>query len=165
MFSLILIFGFILLGLKIFMVFSCWNRTMATYLILISLLASLPVSFFPYHHNTVAWQLPTHPACAMFVSNHETRHDGIPPSSSSSSSSSSTGTSSSLCPCQPSTSVYLGKWYDVATVCANYHVEHHDFPEVRLGDEYNGRQYLHLWFLVFWYQYIWVIPSAFTSPS
>jgi len=106
-----------------------------------SLLLQILACFF-YTRIAVAWQLPTHPACAMFVSNHETRHRGIPPSSppSSLTSTSSTSTSLSSTPsttssspppaCQPSTSVYLGQWYDVATVCANYHVEHHDFPEV-----------------------------------
>merc|ERR1740138_1257245 len=34
--------------------------------------------------------------------------------------------------CQPSSSVYLGRWYDVLCLCSNYHVEHHDFPEVPL---------------------------------
>jgi len=125
----------------------------------------------------VGWQLPTHPACAMFVSNHESRtvtttattnartnsndedsgNDRGGSSSSSSSSSSSgrnsrnskdggvgrtrdekdAGTQRSdlssevlTTSCQPSTSVYLGKWFDVACVHSNYHVEHHDFPEV-----------------------------------
>jgi fatty acid desaturase len=68
--------------------------------------------------SEVAWQLPTHPACAMFMSNHESREVH--------SSSATTST------CQPSSSVYLGRWYDVLCLCSNYHVEHHDFPEIPL---------------------------------
>ena len=63
----------------------------------------------------VAWQLPTHPACAMFVTNHgsaEARDGGD---------------------CRPSSSIYIGSgysWFDWLCGFSNYHVEHHDFPEM-----------------------------------
>ncbi|CAK9001426.1 unnamed protein product [Durusdinium trenchii] len=64
----------------------------------------------------VAWQLPIHPACGMFVSNHGSgkRVDGQ---------------------CAPSASLYVGDpwgWFDWVCLFANYHVEHHDFPDIPL---------------------------------
>mmetsp|Transcript_56869 Transcript_56869/g.176998 ORF Transcript_56869/g.176998 Transcript_56869/m.176998 type:complete len:520 (-) Transcript_56869:14-1573(-) len=64
----------------------------------------------------VAWQLPVHPACAMFVSNHGSgrRADGR---------------------CAPTSSLYVGgPWglYDWVCLFSNYHLEHHDFPDVGL---------------------------------
>lgn len=32
--------------------------------------------------------------------------------------------------CQPTASVYLGAWYDWLCCFSNFHVEHHDFPDV-----------------------------------
>ena len=32
--------------------------------------------------------------------------------------------------CQPTASIYVGKWFDWLTAFSNYHVEHHDFPIV-----------------------------------
>lgn len=64
----------------------------------------------------VAWQLPLHPACAMFVSNHGSRK-----------------TASGEC--VPTSSLYLGPewgWYDWACIFTNYHLEHHDFPDIGL---------------------------------
>jgi len=59
----------------------------------------------------VGWQLPIHPASAMFVSNHPSldSNDGT---------------------CQPTASIYLGDWYDTLCCYSNYHLEHHDFPDV-----------------------------------
>lgn len=64
----------------------------------------------------VAWQLPLHPACAMFVSNHGSGKcaDGR---------------------CAPTSSLYVGEpWglYDWVCLFSNYHLEHHDFPDVGL---------------------------------
>jgi len=59
----------------------------------------------------VGWQLPVHPACAMFVSNHPSLQ--------------SPGGG-----CQPTGSIYVGPWYDWLTAFSNYHTEHHDFPDV-----------------------------------
>lgn len=64
----------------------------------------------------VAWQLPFHPGCAMFVSNHGSGRclDGR---------------------CAPSSSLYIGGpwgWYDWVCMFSNYHLEHHDFPDVGL---------------------------------
>ena len=61
--------------------------------------------------SEVAWQLPTHPACSMFVSNHGsvTEH---PQGSVAGEGGGGTAFSSA---CQPSTSVYVGgaySWYD-----------------------------------------------------
>eukprot|EP00591_Stephanopyxis_turris_P013537 CAMPEP_0195510460 /NCGR_PEP_ID=MMETSP0794_2-20130614/3099_1 /TAXON_ID=515487 /ORGANISM="Stephanopyxis turris, Strain CCMP 815" /LENGTH=487 /DNA_ID=CAMNT_0040637887 /DNA_START=290 /DNA_END=1753 /DNA_ORIENTATION=+ len=62
------------------------------------------------------WSVPPHPACAMFVTNHG-------------SSSSGKGEND----CVPSSSTYAGKWYSVFTLGTNYHVEHHDFPNIPLN--------------------------------
>jgi len=64
----------------------------------------------------VAWQLPIHPACAMFVSNHGSGKcaDGK---------------------CAPSSSLYVGDawgWFDWVCLFSNYHLEHHDFPDIPL---------------------------------
>lgn len=32
--------------------------------------------------------------------------------------------------CQPTRSTYIGKWYDFVCLNTNFHVEHHDFPNV-----------------------------------
>lgn len=72
----------------------------------------------------VGWQLPVHPASAMFVSNH--------PSLEMPNGSDDSGVNG----CQPTASVYLGGWYDWLCCFSNYHIEHHDFPDVpafRLG--------------------------------
>lgn len=70
--------------------------------------------------SELAWQLPIHPAVAMFISNHPSY------------------TTSSLegqgQVCQPTSSVYMD-WnplFDWVCAYTNYHVEHHDFPEVPL---------------------------------
>jgi fatty acid desaturase len=56
--------------------------------------------------------VPIHPASAMFVSNHGSLK--------------SPGDGS----CQPTASVYLGEWYDWLCCFSNFHIEHHDFPDV-----------------------------------
>ena len=64
----------------------------------------------------VGWQLPIHPASAMFVSNHpslDSPEDGA-----------------GVAGCQPTTSCYLGSWFDWLCCFSNYHTEHHDFPDV-----------------------------------
>jgi len=61
----------------------------------------------------VGWQLPVHPSCVMFVSNHPSLEQ---PGGG----------------CQPTASIYVGKWFDWLTAFSNYHVEHHDFPNVPL---------------------------------
>lgn len=81
----------------------------------------------------VAWQLPVHPACAMFVSNHGSgkRLDGS---------------------CAPSASLYVGEswgWFDWVCLFSIYHLEHHDFPDIpllklpelsRIAPEFYGRE-------------------------
>jgi len=57
-----------------------------------------------------AWQLPFFPAAALFVSNHGALDDATP----------------------PTRSVYGGGAFDALCVAANYHTEHHDFPDVPL---------------------------------
>jgi len=64
----------------------------------------------------LAWQLPIHPGCGMFVSNHGSgrRADGG---------------------CAPTASLYVGgAWgvFDWICMFSNYHLEHHDFPDVGL---------------------------------
>ncbi|EOD25982.1 hypothetical protein EMIHUDRAFT_237254 [Emiliania huxleyi CCMP1516] len=67
----------------------------------------------------VGWQLPIHPASAMFVSNHPSldapRGEGVGG-------------------CQPTASIYLegaaGEAFDWLCCFSNYHTEHHDFPDV-----------------------------------
>ncbi|CAJ1415659.1 unnamed protein product [Effrenium voratum] len=64
----------------------------------------------------VAWQLPIHPGCAMFVSNHGSARtaDGG---------------------CAPTSSLYVDEpwgWFDWVCMFSNYHLEHHDFPDVPL---------------------------------
>ena len=65
----------------------------------------------------VGWQLPLHPASAMFVSNHPSLEapDG----------------EGARAGCQPTSSVYWGgRAYDWLCCFSNFHVEHHDFPDV-----------------------------------
>jgi fatty acid desaturase len=59
----------------------------------------------------LGWQLPCHPAFAMFVSNHPSLQ--APGGG-----------------CQPTASIYAGAWYDWLTAFSNFHTEHHDFPDV-----------------------------------
>lgn len=69
-----------------------------------------------------AWSLPIHPACAMYITNHgsttlpEGGGGGLGPDGR----------------CQPTKSTYAGWWYDFICLVTNYHVEHHDFPNVPL---------------------------------
>ena len=72
----------------------------------------------------VGWQLPIHPASAMFVSNH--------PSLESEAGGGVSGTSDGGggASCQPTASVYLNDWYDWLCCFSNFHTEHHDFPDV-----------------------------------
>jgi len=60
------------------------------------------------------WTLPIHPVAAMFYTNHEPHRDA----------------GDADAPTQPSSSVYAGPLFDALCFCTNYHVEHHDFPEV-----------------------------------
>ena len=64
----------------------------------------------------LGWQLPIHPACSMFVSNHPSYE-------------STDGAGEKFC--QPTSSVYSdSKWFDWLLAFTNYHTEHHDFPTV-----------------------------------
>ena len=72
----------------------------------------------------VGWQLPIHPASAMFVSNHPSLD--APGSGGGSEAAGGEGVSG----CQPTASVYLGAWYDWLCCFSNFHTEHHDFPDV-----------------------------------
>jgi len=84
--------------------------------------------------SETAWSLPLHPGCAMFITNHGSSQQ---PASSSSSSSSSSAVPAGLGEaqdggngCQPTRSTYAGLWYDVVCCNTNYHLEHHDFPNI-----------------------------------
>jgi len=70
----------------------------------------------------VGWQLPIHPASAMFVSNH--------PSLATPGGAGGAVVVGGDVSCQPTASVYLGNWYDWLCCFSNYHCEHHDFPDV-----------------------------------
>lgn len=68
----------------------------------------------------VGWQLPLHPASAMFVSNHPSlaAKGGLP-------------AKGGVGGCQPTASIYWGgQAYDWLCCFSNYHTEHHDFPDV-----------------------------------
>lgn len=68
---------------------------------------------FLYLSETL-WSIPPHPACAMFITNHGSKQNpenGL---------------------CIPSSSTYAGRWYSLLTLGTNYHVEHHDFPNIPL---------------------------------
>uniref|UniRef100_A0A7S1BEF8 Fatty acid desaturase domain-containing protein n=1 Tax=Corethron hystrix TaxID=216773 RepID=A0A7S1BEF8_9STRA len=63
--------------------------------------------------SEVLWCLPPHPAAAMFVTNHGSgRAEGEEEG------------------CVPTSSTYAGRWYAALTLGTNYHMEHHDFPDV-----------------------------------
>ncbi len=70
----------------------------------------------------LGWQLPVHPASAMFVSNHPSLHAPGRPTS--------PGVAHGVGGCQPTSSIYLGGWYDWLVCFSNFHTEHHDFPDV-----------------------------------
>ena len=69
----------------------------------------------------VGWQLPVHPASAMFVSNHPSLD-------------APGGEEGGVGGCQPTASLYLdgakGAAFDWLCCFSNYHTEHHDFPDV-----------------------------------
>lgn len=75
----------------------------------------------------LGWQLPCHPAFAMFVSNHPSLDDG-----------SATGgmrEGAAGARCQPTASIYWpddARWFDWLCAFSNFHTEHHDFPDVSL---------------------------------
>jgi len=71
----------------------------------------------------VGWQLPFHPASAMFVSNHPSLDAADGASADAASTAGVNG-------CQPTASIYLGDAYDWLCCFSNYHTEHHDFPDV-----------------------------------
>jgi len=88
----------------------------ASLLLQLALLAAVgPGAIVYLFWAEVGWQLPIHPASAMFVSNHPSLD-----------AKGATGVHG----CQPTASVYLGEWYDWLCCFSNFHVEHHDFPDV-----------------------------------
>ncbi|GMI19021.1 hypothetical protein TeGR_g11517, partial [Tetraparma gracilis] len=61
--------------------------------------------------SELAWSLPPHPASAIFLTNH-----GSP--------------ASPAGECEPTASLYPGRWLNCLTLNMNLHVEHHDLPAV-----------------------------------
>ena len=59
----------------------------------------------------------------MFVSNHPSLETGAAADS-------AAGAKGGVNGCQPTSSIYLGAWYDWLCCFSNYHTEHHDFPDV-----------------------------------
>ena len=95
-----------------------FHRTCATYARVSAIFQMLmltfcgPNSLLWLFFAEVGWQLPTHPASAFFVSNHPSLD-------------------SPKGDCQPTSSVYWGgAIYDWLCCFSNYHIEHHDFPDV-----------------------------------
>ena len=91
---------------------TCATYARASLLVALALYAAAgPAALGWLFWAEVGWQTPVHPASAMFVSNHPSMRapDGG---------------------CQPTASVYLGRWYDWLCCFSNYHTEHHDFPDV-----------------------------------
>ena len=68
--------------------------------------------------SEVGWQLPVHPASAMFVSNH-------PSLSARAGAGAGVAATPLVGGCQPTASVYLGPWYDWLCCFSNFHTEHH----------------------------------------
>ena len=85
---------------------------------------NLKPMLFLYLSETL-WSIPPHPACAMFVTNHGSKEVENNDNDPSSKNDGSRG-------CVPSSSTYAGKWYSILTLGTNYHVEHHDFPNIPL---------------------------------
>ena len=80
-----------------------------------------------------AWSLPVHPGCAMFITNHgSTPHpvsadSRVPPGIGGGEGGGGEMRDSG---CQPTRSTYAGLWYDIVCCNTNYHLEHHDFPNI-----------------------------------
>jgi fatty acid desaturase len=81
--------------------------------------------------SETAWSLPLHPGCAMFITNHGSSiqpvGDGRNPAGLGEAADGGSG-------CQPTRSTYAGLWYDAVCCNTNYHLEHHDFPNIPILD-------------------------------
>ena len=89
-------------------------------------LASRPTAWLFW--SEVGWQLPLHPASAMFVSNHpslDVRSGAVGAADAPSAAAAGPGAPPSVRGCQPTASVYLGAWYDWLCCFSNFHTEHH----------------------------------------
>lgn len=109
---------------KVFLDTNARYSRMAALLHAMLLLVAGPQALLYLFVSELAWQLPVHPAFAMFVSNHPSY---------------STTTPDGRGVCQPTSSVYMHhpsiavrSLFDLTCAFTNYHVEHHDFPEVPL---------------------------------
>ena len=103
------------------------------------LFAAGPHALLWLYLSEIGWQLPFHPASAMFVSNHPSLEapvgGSVGGSVVKSVGKSVGGSVGEGLGCQPTASVYLdgpwdGRWYDWLCCFSNYHTEHHDFPDV-----------------------------------
>jgi fatty acid desaturase len=77
-----------------------------------------------------AWSLPVHPGCAMFITNHGSSTQPRPHEASSSVPAGLGKGAVQGGGCQPTRSTYAGFWYDAICCNTNYHLEHHDFPNI-----------------------------------
>ena len=85
--------------------------------------------------SEVGWQLPVHPASAMFVSNHPSLSaragagamfvSNHPSLSARAGAGAGVAATPLVGGCQPTASVYLGPWYDWLCCFSNFHTEHH----------------------------------------
>lgn len=78
-------------------------------------LSSGPQALLYLFFSELSWQLPIHPAIAMFISNHPS-YTSIEENGQKI--------------CQPTSSVYGSAVFDWICAFSNYHTEHHDFPDV-----------------------------------
>mmetsp|Transcript_13651 Transcript_13651/g.18197 ORF Transcript_13651/g.18197 Transcript_13651/m.18197 type:complete len:440 (-) Transcript_13651:772-2091(-) len=112
--------------------------TYARYTSLIQLalfLVSGPTALLYLLLAEVSWQLPFHPSSALFVFNHGIEEHRKVTLSSSYRRPLAPSTPAANCHAWPTHSVYSKKYatlFDLTCWNANYHVEHHDFPEVPL---------------------------------
>lgn len=117
---------------------AAFHRTAGNYARLATVFQAAVIYFFGWKAfvllfiSETAWSLPIHPGCAMFITNHGSSQQPAP----------STSTTSTRIPpglgaageggggCQPTRSTYAGLWYDIVCCNTNYHLEHHDFPNI-----------------------------------
>ncbi len=82
----------------------------------------------------VSWSLPFHPCSAMFYTNHgsiRTEDDGKDVGGGE---------------CTPTSSLRVGKFYDLLTLYTNLHMEHHDFPTIPFHKLYRLKEVAPQWY-------------------
>jgi len=129
---------------------SSWHAEAANYARLAFAFQALVIFFFGFkawvllYLAETAWSLPIHPGCAMFITNHGSSEQpgleslgnpaaaGVPPGLG--------DAHGGGRGCQPTRSTYSGVWYDFVCCNTNYHLEHHDFPNIPILDVPKLRQ-------------------------